>query len=284
MFPSEEADNGMQWVVKERAMVANALTGPFQLPVYFDYPATFVWALSGGLLAAQLRLDPTGVSIIALVTAAGGDLLRDGLFLNVGPPALLRTPIYIILIAIATLIVVVAGPLVLRIPFFDHIVDLIDVFGLGAYAIVGLQLSLSLGLSAPAAVFVGTVNSVGGGLLRDILLRRTPELLQPGSPEGIVATRRLARRRRRDRVATGIAGRNRGDRWLHRLRGDDESDHVAGSARWAPGDRAGLRDPGHRTALQPPDRAHSGVHPDKPRVIGFRSVATMWERRAPWMS
>ena len=168
-------------------MVANALTGPFQLPVYFDYPATFVWALSGGLLAARLRLDPTGVSIIALVTAAGGGLLRDGLFLNVGPPALLRTPIYIILIAIATLIVVVAGPLVLRIPFFDHIVDLIDVFGLGAYAIVGLQLSLSLGLSAPAAVFVGTVNSVGGGLLRDILLRRTPELLQPGSPKGIVA-------------------------------------------------------------------------------------------------
>ena len=70
---------------------------------------------------------------------------------------------------------------------FDEIVVLIDLFGLGTYAIVGLELSLSVGLSVLAAIFVGTVNAVGGGLLRDIILRRTPELLQPGSPITIVA-------------------------------------------------------------------------------------------------
>src|SRR5215207_9514812 len=110
-----------------------------------------------------------------------------GFFLQAGPPALLRTPVYIVLIGIATVIVNVAGPDVLHIPHFDRIVALIDVFGLGAYAIVGLELSLSVGLSVLAAIFVGTVNAVGGGLLRDIILRRTPELLQPGSPITIVA-------------------------------------------------------------------------------------------------
>src|SRR5215211_6604398 len=57
---------------KERVMIRDALTDSFQLPVYFDYPATFIWALSGALLAARLRMDPTGVAIIVLVTAAGG--------------------------------------------------------------------------------------------------------------------------------------------------------------------------------------------------------------------
>ena len=91
--------DGRRLVGKERAMIREALSGSFELPVYFDYPATFIWALSGAVLAARLRMDPTGVALIALVTAAGGGLLRDGLFLQVGPPALIRTPVYIILIA-----------------------------------------------------------------------------------------------------------------------------------------------------------------------------------------
>src|SRR5512145_2701234 len=104
---------GCRSVAKERGMIRDALLSSFELPVFFDYPATFIWALSGALLAARLRLDPTGVAIIALVTAAGGGLLRDGLFLQAGPPALLRTPVYIILIAVATAIVIAAGPVVL---------------------------------------------------------------------------------------------------------------------------------------------------------------------------
>ena len=168
-------------------MIRDVLSGSFELPVYFDYPATFIWALSGAVLAARLRMDPTGVALIALVTAAGGGLLRDGLFLQVGPPALIRTPVYIILIGLAVVLVILAGSRVIHFRHFAEIVVLIDLFGLGTYAIVGLELSLSVGLSVLAAIFVGTVNAVGGGLLRDIILRRTPELLQPGSPITIVA-------------------------------------------------------------------------------------------------
>ena len=65
-------------------------------------------------------------------------------------------------------------------PTSSEIVALFDLFGLGAYAIVGLDLSLSLGLSMLAAIFVGTVNAVGGGVLRDIVLRRTPSCSSRG--------------------------------------------------------------------------------------------------------
>ena len=216
-------------------MIRDALTGSFEIPVYFDYPATFIWALSGALLAARLRLDPTGVAIIALVTAAGGGLLRDGLFLQAGPPALLRDPVYIILIGIAAVIVITAGTAVLRIPHFDEIVALFDLFGLGAYAIVGLDLSLSLGLSMLAAIFVGTVNAVGGGVLRDIVLRRTPQLLEPGAPITIV-----------------------GDHGLRRVRRHDAPHHAARGAGWSDGHFARLGHPHGGAAPRSPDGADTG--------------------------
>ncbi|MBP2687838.1 MAG: hypothetical protein H6Q83_25, partial [Deltaproteobacteria bacterium] len=40
--------------------------------------------------------------------------------------------------------------------------------------------SLAAGLSIAAAVLVGVINAVGGGLLRDLLVRDEPLLLKPG--------------------------------------------------------------------------------------------------------
>ncbi|MBV8066860.1 MAG: TRIC cation channel family protein, partial [Candidatus Eremiobacteraeota bacterium] len=55
---------------------------------------------------------------------------------------------------------------------YQTILDVVDSLGLGAYACVGAQLTLMMGLSAPAAIFVGVINGVGGGLLRDVLVNR----------------------------------------------------------------------------------------------------------------
>ena len=41
-------------------MIRDALAGAFEIPVYFDYPATFIWALSGALLAARLEWTRRG--------------------------------------------------------------------------------------------------------------------------------------------------------------------------------------------------------------------------------
>jgi uncharacterized membrane protein YeiH len=45
---------------------------------------------------------------------------------------------------------------------------------------VGVEKSLAAGLSLAAAVLVGIINAVGGGLLRDLLVRDEPLLLKPG--------------------------------------------------------------------------------------------------------
>lgn len=159
----------------------------FHLPSFFDYTATLFWAVSGALVAARRGYDIAGIAALALVASTGGGLLRDGLFLQQGPPVLVQTPTYLILIAIATLGVAIFGRYVVRVQFFDTLIMLVDGFGIGAYAIVGLQLSRTAGLEAPAAVFVGVVNAVGGGLLRDVLVRREPDIFRPGVPTALAA-------------------------------------------------------------------------------------------------
>ncbi|MDP2138670.1 MAG: TRIC cation channel family protein, partial [Candidatus Didemnitutus sp.] len=67
-----------------------------------------------------------------------------------------------------------------RMHHFSRAIAVVDALGLGAYAAFGVQKSLLAGLSAPAAVFVGTVNAVGGSILRDLLAREEPLVFKPG--------------------------------------------------------------------------------------------------------
>jgi uncharacterized membrane protein YeiH len=148
--------------------------GAFELSPLFDLGATFVWAVSGAGLGVRLGYDYTGIFTMAFVSALGGGFLRDGLFLQHVPVAV-QKPEYLIIVlcgaVIGTIATVLAGG---RQPSktYQGALDTVDSLGLGAYACVGAQLSLLAGLSVPGAIFVGVVNGVGGGLLRDVLVNR----------------------------------------------------------------------------------------------------------------
>jgi len=149
---------------------------------YFDYGATFCWALSGAVLGARRGYDLTGIFATALVSSCGGGLLRDAVFLQAGPPALVRTPVYVTIAVLASLVTWLAGARRLgpwRGPV-ARVTGIADALGLGAFAVVGMRLSLAASIGVAGAILVGVVNAVGGGLLRSVLLRRTPEVLKPG--------------------------------------------------------------------------------------------------------
>ena len=74
----------------------------FLLPPYFDYAATFLWAISGALLGARRGYAILGIATVALVSSTGGGPLRDGIFLQ-RVPMLIRTPVYLYLIVTAGL-------------------------------------------------------------------------------------------------------------------------------------------------------------------------------------
>jgi uncharacterized membrane protein YeiH len=143
----------------------------------FDLVGSAIWATSGATLAARQGFDITGIFAVALASATGGGLLRDGLFLQAGPPALVKTPAYIIIAAVAAGVVWAFGE---RMPRFSRVLLVADAVGLGTFAVVGMKLALAAGLSLPAVALVGVVNAVGGGVVRSILVNEVPEVFRPG--------------------------------------------------------------------------------------------------------
>jgi uncharacterized membrane protein YeiH len=156
---------------------------------YFDWVATLLWAVTGAVLAARRGYDLTGIFAIALVSSCGGGLLRDALFLQAGPPMLVRTPTYVILTLVASLVTWRVGEsLHGRVPqTLVRLTGLADALGLGAFAMVGMRLALAASISLPGAMLVGVVNAVGGGVLRSVLLHRTPVVFRPGELTALAA-------------------------------------------------------------------------------------------------
>ncbi len=153
------------------------LVGQFNFPVAYNLIATFLFALTGVILATKRNYDIVGVIILAIVAGAGGGLIRDGIFLQDGPPLLVQD--YRFLVAI--LLAVVCGM------FFYHLVKkwdgvffVADALGLGIYGVIGAQLSIHAGLGIIAALLVGFISAIGGGLLRDILTKKEPVIFFPG--------------------------------------------------------------------------------------------------------
>lgn len=155
---------------------------PELLPALFDYVATFIWALSGALIAARRGYVGIGVFTIAIVSATGGGLLRDGLLLAGNMPAMLQNPVYILLAIAASILVMVFGAYVDRWKYLRASVHFVDALGAGTYAVVGVNRALVADLPLLGIVIVGVVNAVGGGLLRYVLMRRVPDLFKPGLP------------------------------------------------------------------------------------------------------
>ena len=156
----------------------------FQLPVWFDLGATFAFALTGALAAIKRGYDVVGLLSLAIVTSLGGGLIRDGIFLQQGVTPLLTDPRYLYVIGAAALIGLVLGERVNR---FNRLIAVVDAVGLGAYACFGVQKALLVGLGPTAAVFVGVINAVGGGLLRDVITRVEPLVFKPGQFYVLVA-------------------------------------------------------------------------------------------------
>ena len=151
--------------------------GQFSIPIQIDLAATFLFGLTGALAAVKRGYDVIGLFVLAFVTGLGGGLIRDGLFIQQGPPAMATNSLYIIMIVVSGLVAVFFRNYVGR---FNKVIAWLDALGLGAYAVVGAQKSLDAGLSVAAAVLVGVINASGGGLLRDVLVRDEPLIFKPG--------------------------------------------------------------------------------------------------------
>ncbi|MFD9734175.1 trimeric intracellular cation channel family protein [Umezawaea sp. NPDC059074] len=133
-----------------------------------------VFAASGALAAVRARLDVFGVIVIALTTALGGGVIRD-LLLGVHPPSSLTKWPYLLVPAVTGLLVFWFHPHVAKL---RRAVQLLDAIGLGLFVTGGTSTALALGAPAYTACLIGMTTGIGGGALRDILLREIPLVLR----------------------------------------------------------------------------------------------------------
>ena len=139
--------------------------------------AGFLFSLTGALAAMRRGYDVVGVFLLALVAATGGGLMRDGLFLQQGPPLVTRDWRYLPPVLGACLIGWAVNHWIVR---FEKWIAVLDALGLSIYTMIGFFKSLEANLSVPAAIMVGMINAAGGGLLRDILTQEEPLVFKPG--------------------------------------------------------------------------------------------------------
>ena len=139
-----------------------------------DYLGTFVFAISGSIAAARRNMDVYGSIVLALVTALGGGMLRD-LFLGRTPPGAFLDPWYLLIaLAGAVLVFILHGPLARM----HYPLRIMDAIGLGVFTVIGLSIARAQGISWLGAILLGILSGTGGGMVRDVLCRRVPLVLE----------------------------------------------------------------------------------------------------------
>ena len=145
---------------------------------------TVAFAVAGAMVAIDKRVDLFGVLFLGMLTALGGGCLRDVL-LGRFPPAMFSNYVYVTVSIVTALIVFIAARLLaeryrLNEAAIDQINNIFDALGLGVFAVVGVEVSISAGYGSNGflAVFMGMTTAIGGGVLRDLLLREIPFVLK----------------------------------------------------------------------------------------------------------
>ncbi len=142
-----------------------------------DLVGTFAFALNGALTAVRVaHVDIVGVITLGAVTALGGGILRD-ILLDALPPATFVDWRYLAVAASGGVIVFLFSRPLTRV---TSSIDVLDAAGLSLFAVTGASKALELGLGPVQAIILGTVTAVGGGTVRDVLIREVPSVLSSG--------------------------------------------------------------------------------------------------------
>ena len=143
------------------------------LILWLNLAATFVFGLSGGLAAARARLDLFGVVVLAGVVGLAGGITRD-LLIGV-PPETFRDARYLAAVGAAGVVCFFARATIER---RHGAVLIFDAVGLSLFCVTGASKALAAGLGPAQAIILGTITGIGGGILRDVLLREVPTVLR----------------------------------------------------------------------------------------------------------
>ncbi|WP_298329223.1 trimeric intracellular cation channel family protein [Haloactinopolyspora sp.] len=142
-----------------------------------DLVGTLAFALNGALTAIRVtRLDIVGVVTLGMITGLGGGMIRDVLIDDL-PPATFNDWRYLVVAAGGGLLAYALSR------WLDRLITPILIFdaaGLSLFAVTGASKGLDFGLGVGQAIILGTITAVGGGTVRDVMVRQVPTVLHSG--------------------------------------------------------------------------------------------------------
>ena len=139
-----------------------------------DFIGTFAFAISGATAGVRKGLDLFGVLVLAFAAATAGGITRDAL-LGATPPVALVDGRYAAISALAGLATFYRYGTIERL---RNPVQVFDAVGLGLFAVLGAGKALEHGVGPVGAALLGVLTGVGGGIVRDVLVMRIPNVLQ----------------------------------------------------------------------------------------------------------
>ena len=131
-------------------------------------------AMSGALAAGRRNMDLFGVALIAFLTALGGGTVRDILLGNF-PVTWTQHPRYIYMTITGGLLTIAIARLMRHL---HQLFLVLDAAGLASFTVIGCNVALKLGYDTIVVVMSGITTGIFGGILRDILCNRTPQVLR----------------------------------------------------------------------------------------------------------
>jgi uncharacterized membrane protein YeiH len=145
---------------------------------------TIAFAVSGALIAVRCGLDLFGVLLVGCITAVGGGIMRD-VFLGKTPPTAFSNIYFLVIAGVTALgIFIVSYFNAKKFEAFnkkiEHINNVFDAIGLAAFSVTGTEMACAAGFadSTIFCVAMGLITGVGGGMIRDVLVDKTPYVLR----------------------------------------------------------------------------------------------------------
>ena len=143
---------------------------------FMEMAGTVAFAASGAMVGVERNMDIFGVSVLGVVTAVGGGMIR-GIVLGIIPPNVFTNPVYALVATITSCVVflvfywkrqLLEGHMRLT---YDRVMLVMDSIGLGIFTVVGVNTGIRSGYmdNVFLLVFLGTITGVGGGLMRDMM-------------------------------------------------------------------------------------------------------------------
>ena len=139
-----------------------------------NYSGTAIFAATGALAASKKRIDFFRVVMLGCVTALGGGTLRD-IILNIHPVFWISDVNYL-LIALMAAVVTFSPSRYLRLPV--TILTYVDAIGIGYFTVIGFQIGFQQTQLHSIGILMGVMTSLGGGMIRDLLLGDIPLILR----------------------------------------------------------------------------------------------------------